>query len=45
MIAGFTGSDMTDPNEIRLGQLSSQFSPRVALVALQRAPAGNQQWK
>jgi hypothetical protein len=46
MIAGFSGSDLSDASQIRLGQLTSQFSPRAALVALQRAPAaGNQQWK
>jgi len=43
-IAGFTGPDLSDPAQIRLGQLTSQFSPRVALVALQKAP-GNEQWK
>jgi prepilin-type N-terminal cleavage/methylation domain-containing protein len=43
-IAGFTGTDLTDPAQIRLGQLTSQFAPRTALVALQKA-AGTEQWK
>jgi hypothetical protein len=43
-IAGFTGTDLSDPAQIRLGQLTSQYSPRAALIALQRA-TGNLQWK
>ena len=43
-IAGFTGSDPSDPNQIRLGQLTTQIVPRQALLHLQTAPAA-QQWK
>jgi prepilin-type N-terminal cleavage/methylation domain-containing protein len=45
MIAGFTGTDMTDPNQIRLGQLVSQIAPRAGLIALQSAPADPYRWK
>lgn len=44
-IAGFSGTDLNDPTQIRIGQLSSQIAPRAALVALQQAPAGANQWK
>jgi prepilin-type N-terminal cleavage/methylation domain-containing protein len=45
MIAGFTGTDMTDPTQIRLGQLVSQIAPRAGLIALQNAPADPFRWK
>ena len=43
-IAGFSGTDMNDPAQIRLAQLTSQIVPRQALLHLQGAP-GVQQWK
>ena len=43
-IAGFTGTNMADPAEIRLGQLTAQIVPRQALIHLQTA-GGVQQWK
>ena len=43
-IAGFSGTDMSDPNQIRLGQLTGQIVPRQALLHLQTAGAG-QQWQ
>ena len=45
MIAGFTGTDMTDPAQIRLGQLVSQIAPRAGLIALQNAPDDEDKWK
>ena len=48
-IAGFSGTDMNDPAQIRLGQLTSQIVPRQAMLHLQTAPdesaADPQQWK
>jgi prepilin-type N-terminal cleavage/methylation domain-containing protein len=45
-IAGFTGTDGSDPNQIRLGQLVSQVAPRATLLALQDAdPATAFRWK
>ena len=43
-ISGFSGTDMSDPAQIRLGQLTGQVVPRQALLHLQTA-AGAQQWK
>ncbi len=43
-IAGFSGTDMSDPNQIHLGQLTGQIVPRQALLHLQTA-GGAQQWK
>ena len=44
-IAGFTGTDMSDPAQIRLGQLTGQLVPRQALINLQSSTVGAQQWK
>ena len=43
-ISGFSGTDMSDPAQIRLGQLTGQLVPRQALLHLQTA-GGAQQWK
>lgn len=43
-ISGFTGTDMSDAAQIRLGQLTGQLVPRQALLHLQTA-GGAQQWK
>jgi hypothetical protein len=43
-IAGFSGTDPSDPAQIRLGQLTAQIVPRQALIHLQTA-GGVQQWK
>jgi len=44
-ISGFTGTNMADPNQIRLGQLVSQIAPRAGLIALQSAPDDDDKWK
>lgn len=44
-ISGFTGTDMTQANNIFLGQLASQIAPRAGLIALQNAPDDDDKWK